>query len=180
MDKIEEVVKQFQEKKGSPPNFPEIFKYILENKLMEDFFSENEPRIIFRLKSPAFATDRFYTTKCLNYWSLEKWNYDYKTYMERFHERWAVPYGYTQDHLKRVRPGSTTLTVDFGELFDTLASDDASLLEKNKWMFNDLNYPKFLKRKGYTVSGKTVENTGNLVSYSTYPRVGNSFLRKYL
>ena len=29
-------------------------------------------------------------------------------------------------------------------------------------------------------AGETAANTGNKVSYSSYPRMGNSFLRKYL
>jgi len=47
-------------------------------------------------------------------------------------------------------------------------------------MFDDLQFPKYLKMKGLTNSGRTVESTGNMVAYATYPRCGNSFLRKYL
>jgi hypothetical protein len=52
-----------------------------------------------------------------------------------------------------------------------LTSDDESRLEKHDWSnirYLDVN------------ADKTPLNTGNMVSFSTYPRSGNSFLRKLL
>jgi hypothetical protein len=60
---------------------------------------------------------------------------------------------------------------------DVLRSSDASLLEEHAWMFE--GECKFLNMTD-PASGKTVENTGNIVSYCSFPRCGNSFLRKYL
>ena len=51
------------------------------------------------------------------------------TFTEMFQKRWAQPYGYVLDDLKRVRPGPESVTVDFGELVDTLLSSDPALLE---------------------------------------------------
>ena len=150
-------------------------EHIRENKL----FGQDTIIKIPLFKAPAYVTNRFFTTPCLNYWSMEKWNNEYETYMSRFQKRWS-PYGYVIDHLHRVRPGPSTLTVDYGSLFEILISADRTLLELNKWIFEDINYPKFLKRVDSTDSGKTVESEGNFISYSTYPRVGNTFLRKYL
>ena len=99
-------------------------------------------------------------------------------FRERFEKRFGHR-GYVLDDLLRVRPGPSVRTVDFGELMDVLKSSDASLLEKNDWMFNDLDDAKYLNMHN-PASGKTVANTGNVVSYSSYPRSGNSFLRKYL
>ena len=101
------------------------------------------------------------------------------TFSEMFQKRWQ-PYGYILDDLKRVRPGPESVTVDFGELLETLLSSDEGLLEKNSWMFHDKKHVKFLKDSTMAQSGKTVSNTGSIVSYISYPRCGNSFLRKYL
>ena len=70
-------------------------------------------------------------------------------------------------------------TVDFGELWDTLRSDDQSLLESLAWVFEDQNDSKYFNMKD-PPSGRTVESTGNMVSYSSFPRCGNTFLRKNL
>ena len=83
--------------------------------------------------------------------------------------------GYYFDDLRRIRAGKNTRTVDFGKLWDVLRSNDASLLEDSKWMF-DLKDNKYLDMN----ADRTVESMNQKVSYSTYPRVGNSFLRKYL
>jgi len=76
-----------------------------------------------------------------------------------------------------VRPGPGTKTVDFGWLWDILNSDDESLLHANSWIFEDcVQNPKFLSK----IADTTVESTGNQIAYLSYPRSGNSFLRKYL
>ena len=49
-------------------------------------------------------------------------------------------------------------------------------MHKNRWMFEDLKDAKYLNSK----SDVTVETMGEVVSYLSYPRCGNSFLRKYL
>ena len=102
------------------------------------------------------------------------------TFSEMFEKRWAKPYGYVLDDLRRVRPGPESTTVDFGELVDTLLSSDEGLLQTNSWMFSDKKHVKFLQSAGQAKSGRTVSNTGSIVSYISYPRCGNSFLRKYL
>ena len=60
-------------------------------------------------------------------------------------------------------------------MYDILLSEDENLLESNKWMFDDLQNSKFLQKD----SKRTVGSTGNIVCYSSFPRSGNSFLRKY-
>jgi hypothetical protein len=79
------------------------------------------------------------------------------------------------DEMMRIRakPGSKKV-IDFGILWDVLRSDDKEMLEQNKWIFE--GNCKYLD----PLSERNVENTGNMVAYSTYPRCGNSFLRKYL
>jgi len=60
-----------------------------------------------------------------------------------------------------------------------LKSSDASLLESNRWIFEDLKDSKYLTVNN-PKSGRTVHTEGEVVSYCSYPRCGNSFLRKYL
>ena len=46
------------------------------------------------------------------------------------------------------------------------------------WIFDEKD-PKYFNTSN-PLSGQTVESTGNMVSYCSYSRCGNSFLRKYL
>jgi len=62
-----------------------------------------------------------------SYFSIDKWNDDYKTMSEWFDQEWA-PHGYVRDELLRVRPGPDCKTVDFASLWECLGSDDESLL----------------------------------------------------
>lgn len=173
---MQDVVQKLQQEKESPPCVPKIMQYIFENKL----FGEGVLPGVLSHKGPGYASNRFYATPCLMYWSTERWNDEYKTYQERFQERYGDTYGYQLDRLNRVRPGPETQTVDYGQLIDILCSNDPSLLSENEALFTDLNHAKFLKKKADSTSGRTVSTEGNCISYSTFPRVGNTFLRKYL
>jgi hypothetical protein len=77
------------------------------------------------------------------------------------------------DNMRRIRAGPTTETVNFGDLWDCLRSKDESLM--NGIFSDDFNQERFLKMKGR----KTPSSTNQRVSFSTYPRCGNSFFRKY-
>ena len=112
------------------------------------------------------------------YVSMIKWNDDYETFTERYKKKYEAK-GYYLDELKRVRPGPDVKTVDFGELWDAFTSTDEKLLEPLAWVFEDQKDSKYLNQVN-PASGKTVEATGNMVAYCSYPRCGNSFLRKYL
>ena len=52
-------------------------------------------------------------------------------------------------------------------------------MESVAWVFQDQDDSKYLNVAD-PPSGKTVESTGNMVGYASYPRSGNTFLRKYL
>ena len=88
---------------------------------------------------------------------------------------WGKPYGYQLSKQYRIVPGPNTKTIDFELLMDVLKSKDPAELEKHARMF-DMKYPKFLD----TSAVRTPETEANMVSYSSYIRSGNSFLRKYL
>ena len=80
VDIIQSVVEKLQEQKGSPASFPAIIDHIRENKL----FGEGVAVSNSSCKGPAYVTNRFFTTPCLNYWSMDKWNDEYETYLSRF------------------------------------------------------------------------------------------------
>ena len=94
------------------------------------------------IKHALLWTDRVYATKDTSYFSTHKWNDDFMTFTEMYEKRWK-PYGYVLDRLRRVRPGPLTLTVDFGELVETLKSSDPEILNKNAWMFSNKKFYKY-------------------------------------
>jgi len=102
----------------------------------------------------------------MGYVSMQKWNSKFTTFEENFLKRYP---GYELDQIKRVKP--IDKTVDFGKLWEMLTSDDSKLLEE--WQFGDA---EFFDIKSHN----TPETMFEMVSYSSYPRCGNSFLRKYL
>ena len=107
------------------------------------------------------------------YVSMEPWNSNYKRFKKRVEERYP---GYVLDGLQRISPGPNTKTVDFGKLWDVLISSDEKLLEEHAWIFSSLEDSKFLTKD----SERTVASMQEMVAYCSYPRCGNSFLRKYL
>ena len=103
---------------------------------------------------------------------MTKYNDEFETYLEKFERRLGKEY--YLDDLSKVRPKPGTKVIEFGQLWDTLRSNDKSLLEQNKWMFDE--ECRFLDPDSAT----NVQAMRQVVSYSSYPRCGNSFLRKYL
>lgn len=93
------------------------------------------------------------------------------TFSERFNCRYP---GYILDSLMRVRPGPEVKTIQFKHLWDMLRSQDHTLIQQ--WMFSDIKDTRYLQKDAEI----TVETMGQIVSYCSYPRCGNSFLRKYL
>lgn len=80
--------------------------------------------------------------------------------------------GYKIDDMMRVR-AETAKTVDFGDLWDCLRSKDKALCEG---MFpEDANQDTFINMN----AKRTVSNCGQKVAFSTYPRCGSSFFRKF-
>ena len=111
--------------------------------------------------------------KEMTHCSLAKFNDDFMTYTERFDFKYHLNGGYYSDDLKRVRAGKDTKTVNFKHLMEVLKSSDESLLKDNEWMFEGDS--KFLDMS----AEDNVDSMHNIVSYCSYPRMGNSFLRMY-
>jgi hypothetical protein len=117
----------------------------------------------------------YYLDKTGSYLSLSKWNDEYFKYTERLETRFQ-PLGYTIGDRERIRAGEGAKTVEFTELWDILTSTDEQKLKDNEWIFSDIKNPHFLKMG----SAVNVATTGNHVGFLSFPRCGNSFLRKYL
>ena len=90
----------------------------------------------------------------------------YETYSERF--RRLFP-GYILDKNMRVRAGPETKTINLKQLCDLFRSKDEALWHEHAWQF-DGEY-RFLDGQ---------PNLGNKVAFASWPRSGNSFLRRYL
>ena len=106
---------------------------------------------------------------------MNKYNSQFLRFTERFQKNYS-PSGYIVDDMKLIRAGPDTKTVDFGDLWDMFRSTDEALLKNHQWVFEDLKDDKFLNAN----AERTVASMNQKVSYSTFPRSGNSFLRKLL
>lgn len=69
-----------------------------------------------------------------------------------------------------IAPGKNALTINYDDLMNTYKSKDEELFKKNQWMFE--GKANFLNKK------QSLD--GNKVAFISFPRSGNSFLRKYL
>jgi hypothetical protein len=78
--------------------------------------------------------------------------------------------GYTFDKNLSFIAKPDTRTVNLNDLISILKSKDESLLTKNAWMFDG--------ELRLLDGGKIPE--GNKIAFNTFPRVGNTFLRKCL
>lgn len=67
----------------------------------------------------------------------------------------------------RIRASKNTPVVNLDELVAVLRSKDENIWNKNKWIFE--NEFKFLDGK---------PNKSNKVAFASFPRAGNTFLRK--
>lgn len=122
-----------------------------------------------------WRNNKIYLDKSWIYVSSTKWNDDYYTYQEIFDLQYK-PLGYYIDDRLRIRPGEKTQTIDFCEWWDILNSSDEQKLKDADWMFNDIENTKFFNKNAEV----NVESTGNAVGFLSFPRMGNSFLRKFL
>lgn len=76
--------------------------------------------------------------------------------------------GYRMNSLARIDPLPETKTVNLQDLVSLLRSSDAEAWESNKWMYDGTL--RFLDNKPII---------GNKIALASFPRSGNTFLRKY-
>jgi len=112
-----------------------------------------------------FRTDALYGNSEMVKYSTEKLTDEYSTFSEKLKERYP---GYTIDDHFAIVPLPETRTVNFKDFIELLKSKNLSKLKENRWIFE--GGAKFLDG---TVPVK------NKICYSSHPRSGNSFMRKY-
>jgi len=114
-----------------------------------------------------YREDLFYADPNFTSWTTKgESQQDFELYSERFRRLYP---DYLLDSEMRIRPVRTTQVVNLNFLIDLLKSKDELLWLKNKWLFD--GQMRFL-------DGRI--NAFNKVAFSSIPRSGNSFLRKYL
>lgn len=111
-----------------------------------------------------FREDLLLTDKIFEFWTLKPQE-GFMTYTDFWHKHFD---GYKVDSLQRIR-ADTAKTINLNELITMMKSKDRAVYEENKWMFD--GHARFL-------DGQKIEN--NKVGFLSYPRSGNSFLRKTL
>ena len=93
-----------------------------------------------------------------------------KKTFERFSERFRRLYpGYLLDRHQHVVAGPETPTLNLRSLMDMLKSSDEELYERSRWMFD--GEFRFLDGQ---------PNNSNKVAFMSFPRSGNTFLRRYM
>ena len=94
-----------------------------------------------------------------------------KTDCMLFSDRVALMYpGYLIDERLCIRAGPTSQTLNFDNLRELFLSKDLSRCAEFKWIEQESN--RFLDGK--------VDMLPHSVAFSSYPRAGNSFLRRYI
>lgn len=80
--------------------------------------------------------------------------------------------GYIVDERMRVRPGPTTPVLNWNHMKDLLLSKDLSRVKELDWIAEKGGTFRFLD--------SSVKMDGQKVSFVSYPRSGNSFLRRFI
>jgi hypothetical protein len=115
-----------------------------------------------------YREDLFYADKMFTAWTT---NLDGpgKETMELFSDRFRRLYpGYMLDSKMRIRAKPETPVLNIDDLLYVLRSKDAKLWRESAWMFE--NCDKYLDGK---------PNKSNKIALASFPRSGNTFLRKY-
>lgn len=118
-----------------------------------------------------YRADLFYADGGFRYWSLNgpDGTYDRKSY-EKFSERFLRLYpGYMLDRNMRIVAKPETNVINLKALVSLLISKDAELWERCRWMFNNSHF--------YSLDGEP--NITNKIAICSFPRSGNTFLRKF-
>lgn len=119
-----------------------------------------------------YREDAFYADKQFTFWSMAgpDGTEERKTY-EKFSERFLRLYpGYMLDKHMHVVAKPETPVINLKMLMSLLKSKDEALWNRSKWMF-DPNHFRFLDG---------APNKSQKVGFCSFPRSGNTFLRKYV
>ena len=152
--------------KGSAPTVPEIIVVYHEN-YCRDLANASLWPFILNL----YREDLFYADKQFSLWSMEGPDgSEARKTLERFSERFLRMYpGYMLDKNMAIVAKPETPVINLRQLMELLKSSDAGLWERAKWMFD--NHFRFLDGQ---------PNKSQKVAFCSFPRSGNTFLRRYM
>ena len=90
---------------------------------------------------------------------------------EKFSEKFQrlYPTGYMLDKSQHIVAGPQTPTINLAQLTGLFISSDENLWERSKWMFD--GHFRFL-------DGQPIKS--NKIAFCSFPRSGNTFLRRYM
>ena len=115
-----------------------------------------------------FREDLFYADKQFTFWSLTLEGPKIET-MEKFSDRFRRLYpGYLLDGVMRIRAKPETPVLNINDLLFVLRSKDKKIWNDCAWMFQGCD--KYLDG---------CQNKSNKIALCSFPRSGNTFLRKY-
>lgn len=119
-----------------------------------------------------YRDDAFYANKDFSGYSLSGPDgSDARMTLEKFSERFVRLYpGYVLDRKQRIRALPATPAINLKQLVALLKSKDEALWERSKWIYD--------VEGGLFLDGEA--NPCNKVAFASFPRSGNTFLRKYL
>jgi len=149
--------------KGSAPNTAEVFVVTV-----QEYRNWLTIGWVNAFLQNLYREDLFYADKQFTYWTTNLEGGNKETY-EKFSQRFRRLYpGYCLDKNMRVRACPETKTLNMEFLMDLFRSKDETAWQKSAWMFEgDF---KFLDN---------TPNKWNKICFASFPRSGNTFLRKY-
>ena len=115
-----------------------------------------------------YREDLFYADKNFVFWSTNnqgEGKAGFETFSQRFKRLFP---GYYLDSSMHIRAEPATKTLNLKELMRLFLSKDEQLWQQSKWIFE--NERKYLDG---------APNKANKVGFQSFPRSGNTFLRKY-
>jgi hypothetical protein len=161
-----------EQQKGGPVTYPDVvrsYKQIVSTPLLS-------PYLIHLVMEDYYRDDMVLADREIDRYSLNpkmQHTNDNPTGYHLFSDRVVHMYpGYVLDEELRIRPGPTTPTVNFNYLKDLLLSKDMSRMQELDWIDENGGTFRFLD--------STVNMDGNRIAFASYPRSGNSFLRRFL
>ena len=160
-----DAINKAEELLGHPPTLPDIIAVLLEHDSICTPIKNG--MLTHMVLMNLLREDLVYTDpKHMHKWTTKP-REGYCTFSEFWRQNNK---GYTLDTFQRCIALPETKTVNLTKLMAILRSKDPSLLEENSWMFD-----------GQTrlLDGAEIP-TGQKVAFDTWPRTGNSFLRKFI
>jgi hypothetical protein len=160
VNKMLECVRSSEEKLGKPPSIIQIFVEMKERFTLPVNNIYEGAAVLTSL----FREDWIFTNDVGSHYSLKR-HEGFLSYSEMFRKRYGNEYICGRDGTV---VATTAKKINFKVLWDMLKSKDETVFTNNKWIYDG----DFKFCDGEKLPTK--------IAFNTYPRSGNSFLRKYL